>query len=213
MWERSENISELEERHYQELKYITDSEGLLFKEVLKKYIPDEFRPTRVLNICAGLVAEEDLILDYFGLNVDDLVSVDKSYRNYFDAKKIGKRTITQRDLFNNDDFKSIGYGFDLIIGRNVPLNPDLFKNNLEVNKEWLDVFKNLRNISTENCLMFLTLFQDHEFFTAKKILEMSGFGNFLVAERNRIKIPSKTNLVPDKYKDNFVLVATSKSVK
>ena len=187
------------------LKVQADEDGRAFRVVLNHYIPQgQLRVNRILNICAGLAPEENELVEHFGITKSQLVSVELEVDQVLLGRKIGRETLVQGNLTERPFIESLGAGFGLVVGRNVPLNPGLRWTPVP---EWVDIFRSLYRITEDRSSVFLTLLRDDEFDMGLEILQKVGFTNIKTADWNDNPVPSLIPGVAVITKDLYVILA------
>jgi hypothetical protein len=195
----------------QELRMQADEDGKVFGILLDRYVPKrDNRDGRIIDICAGIMPEEDELLKHFRINRNQLVSVDIRTDRVMLGRRIGRKTLIPGDLGNKFFIQSLGEGFDLVIGRNVPLNPH--NDTSRPIPYWVNIFRNLYAITKDNCKVFITLVRDDEFYIAPKLLSMAGFTKIIKAELNPKPVFSPIPGVASGPKDIFVILAEKDSI-
>lgn len=177
-----------------------------FRKVLSHYLPNYPNCKGVLDICCGLVIEEPLIYELFGNDIE-LISLDHRPHLGLLAEKIGIKTFREGDVGNLGEY--VQGKFDLVIGRNVPLNPRKGRFDTAVKDSWPGVFDNLLNFMNPGACLFLTLVREDEYWRAKDILENGGY-KLLSGERNPFYVTASSGVMMDQ-KDQYVVVAQQDS--
>lgn len=195
-----------EEKYYHNL---IEKEQIALKEFFIYYLPKDFRPKTILNFCAGVANEEPVLHDLYGNDIS-LVSFDKSKQMIDMAKdlELDRKSLINLDISDvKNKFKDSK--FDLLIGRNIPINPNRPSNySDEVYPDaWLDFILNCKNKIFSDGYLLMTLARDDEFERAKELLKESGF-NILKQENNHIIVPSdRIGIAGSDVKDNYVILA------
>lgn len=189
----------------------TKKEKEAFKRVLYHYFSgkemDYYNP-RILNICCGAVTEEPVLFQYFGKD-SELISLDNDERFEEIAAQLGRESFRLGDVRDLKDY--VEGKFDIVIGRNVPLNPNydtlhkIWRN--VVTDHWPETFGKLIMHMHAGSTLFLTLARDDEVYRAKEILDCFRY-SIRTIERNRIIVPSSyIGVKGSDTKDRFVIVA------
>lgn len=188
----------MDANHY--LKLI-EKEQEAFSKVLVKYLPKIKKENyRVLDFCSGAANEEPLLLKYFGQNTE-LISIDndKSLENLL--KELGRKTAIIGDIRNLG--KYVSGKFDLIMGRNVPLNPPYNSSN----DFWPKFFQELPKFMKKDSALFLTLLRDDEYYRAEALLKKSLY-LIIKSEKNEIVVPTdEIGVRGIDTKDHYVIIA------
>ena len=173
------------------------------RKVIKKYFPDgTYTDPKILNFCCGLANEEPIIYDHFGdgtklISLDACGNAEKNTR-YLGRKSFVRDTI-QEFLKDTDD------RFDIIMGRNVPLNPKYGPCDDRSDDPWPSVFHNMRTAFEQDGTLFLTLLREDEFKRCKEIL--SDDYNIKESKFNKITVVSDKYGTASEYKDHYIVMA------
>ncbi len=186
------------------LKYIEEEqEG--FKRVLNRYFPnDQYTNPRILNICSGVANEEPLIIQHFGEETE-LLSLDNDASLEELVADLRRKSVVIGDIRELHKFAKGKY--DIVMGRNVPLNPNIDSFIEKIPDMWLRLFEDLVKYFDSDSTLFLTLVREDEFYRAQEILDFVGY-RMKVKEKNPIRVQSDYIGVrgADK-KDNYVIIA------
>lgn len=182
-----------------------EKEQKAFKRVLETYLPkDNYKPRRILNICCGVVPEEPVLFEHFGRDVE-LVSIDKDQRLEKIAKSLGRRTLRRGDI--RELGRHVEGKFGLVLGRNVPLNPNYRPWAKKLPDPWPSIFEILSDYIEPTGILFLTVLTEDEVHRAEQILEKRGY-RIKVKERNLLPVPSSYITVRGSdTKDHYVIIA------
>jgi len=182
-----------------------EKEQQAFKRVLETYLPKEtHKPQRILNICCGVVPEEPVLFEHFGSNIE-LVSLDKDQRLEKIAKLLRRKTFRKGDI--TELGKHIEGKFDLVLGRNVPLNPNYRPWAKKLPDPWPSIFEVLSDYIEPTGILFLTVLREDEMYRAEQILGKRGY-RIKVKEKNSIPVPSSYITVKGSdTKDHYVIIA------
>ncbi len=178
----------------------TKEEQKAFSEVLTHYFErGKYKNPRILNFLCGTANDEPFLMHYFH-GTTRLISLDNCKHSERFAKKLKRKSFRRGDLL---ELKLQGK-FDLIIGRNIPLNSNGHSPEQDY---WPKVFNNFTNYMKKNAKLFLTLTKEEEFLRAKKILEGLNY-KIIVKEKNKIRVPNSFIKTPEADpKDYYVLIA------
>ena len=190
------------------LKFIEkEQEG--FRQVLKTYFPNgQHKSKRILDICSGVANEEPLLMEHFGKKTE-LVSLDKDESLGDLVNDLGRKSVRFGDV--RELGKYVEGKFDLVIGRNIPLNPNGNDYMSKVPDCWPGVFENLPRFMEFDSMLFLTLAREDEFHRALEILDKSEY-TFKVKEKNKILVKSDhIGIKGADEKDNHVIIAQPSS--
>jgi SAM-dependent methyltransferase len=186
------------------------AEQRAFRTVLSTYFPDNrFKNPRILNICCGPITEEPVLLDYFGSSTK-VLSIDKDPQFKEIAKELGRKSFKLGDLSNLE--KLVRGRFDLVLGRNIPLNPNNGTRNEIYQDPWPEIFTKLTKVMHEESLMFITVCREDEYIRAKQILNSTGY-YIKINEENNVVVPSDMlGVAGADVKDNYVISALVRNV-
>ncbi|MEK6872824.1 MAG: hypothetical protein AABW90_02315 [Nanoarchaeota archaeon] len=138
--------------------------------MLRTYFPNgQYKNSRILDICSGVVNEEPLLIEHFGENTK-LASLDNDKSLEELLKELGRKSVRIGDIRELDRY--IEGKFNLVIGRNVPLNPNYNAWRNEVPDCWPGVFENLVRFMEFDSTLFLTLVREDEFYRTQEILDI-----------------------------------------
>jgi len=158
-----------------------------FKQVLNNYFPNgQCQNLRILDICCGIAIEEPLLIQHFGENTE-LLSLDNDKSLEGLLKDLGRKSVIIGDIRELEKYTK--GKFHLIIGRNVPLNPNHNYEEGKILDYWPEIFENLIKFMTNDATLFLTLVREDEFYRAEEILNDLGY-RIKYRERNPIVVPS-----------------------
>ncbi|MFH1770008.1 MAG: class I SAM-dependent methyltransferase [archaeon] len=161
---------------------------------------------RILNIACGTLNEEHAIYELFGKNTE-LIGIDNDKMMLSNAEDLNRQTVMYGDLENLDTY--INGKFDLVLGRNVPLNPGLGRKKSNVSDPWPNIFSNLKKYMTKNSQLFLTLVREDENKRAKEILTDNDY-KITFTKKNNIIVPKDyINVHSHNTKDNYIVIAKS----
>jgi hypothetical protein len=173
------------------------------RKVFKKYFPEgTYTDPKILNFCCGLANEEPIIYEHFGEGTN-LISLDSCENAEKNAQYLGRKSFvrsTVQDFLENSDER-----FDIIMGRNVPLNPkqdDYYKSDED---PWPEIFHNMRTAFSTDGILFLTLLLKHEFHRCLDILDDDY--NIRESKFNRITVVSDKYGTDSEYKDHYIIMA------
>ncbi len=186
------------------LEYIAkEQEG--FRQVLRKYFSNgQYKNSRILNICCGIANEEPSLIQHFGKN-SELVSLDNDKSLEELLKKLGRKSVRIGCIRELDRY--IEGKFNLVIGRNVPLNPNHNVWRDKVPDFWPEIFENLVKFMEFDSTLFLTLVREDEFYRAKEVLNNIGY-RIKVKERNPIIVQSDyIGVRGADTKDHYIVIA------
>jgi len=186
------------------LPYIK-KEQRAFREVLNNYFPNEQgQNPRILDICCGIANEEPLLIRHFGENTE-LLSLDWDPLLKKFLEPLGRKSVVIGDIRKLKKF-AVGK-YQIVIGRNIPLNPNDDPLRKKVPDPWPEIFENLTKYMIVESRLFLTLARHDEFNRARNILSKSGY-RINVDEENQIKVPSDyIGVCGADVKDNYVIIA------
>lgn len=185
------------------LKYIKQEQEN-FMKVLERYLhPKQYKNPRILDICCGVANEEPVLIQYFGKSTQ-FIGIDNGIRIREFIKELGRKSVIIADI--RDIEKHISGKFDIVMGRNVPLNPNY--NQFEIIEDyWPDVINKTNKYMKKNSLLFLTLAREDEFYRAEKILIENRF-RIKVQEKNPIKVQSDyIGICGADIKDNYIIIS------
>jgi len=172
-----------------------EAEQGAFSKVIDIYFPK--KADRILDFCCGTANEEPALLQKYRRS--ELISLDYDGDMKKRARELGRKTVRQGDVSNLENY--VKGKFDLIIGRNVPLNPSYYKSSVDI---WPEFFEALPKFMTNDATLFLTLLRPDELIRAVKLLENY---NITMKERNRVIVPSDNNAVMGDLKDDYIIIA------
>ncbi|MFQ5531627.1 MAG: hypothetical protein ACE5ES_03375 [Candidatus Nanoarchaeia archaeon] len=189
-------------QHYLE-DIAKEQEG--FRQVLELYFSNgQYREPRILSICSGVANEEPLLKNHFGEN-SELISLDNNPHLEIFWRELGRKSVQIRDV--RELYKHVRGKFNLVVGRNVPLNPNYRSLMKKVPDCWPRVFEDLIEFMESDYTLFLTVVRGDEFDRAKEILDNTGY-RIEVKERNQIVVPSDyIGIAGSDTKDHYVIVA------
>ena len=186
------------------LKHIEEEqEG--FRKVLHRYFPNgQCVNPRILNICSGIANEEPLLIQRFGEDTE-LLSLDNNYSLEELLTDLGRKSVRIGDLRELHKFARGKY--DIVIGRNVPLNPNRDNLREKIPDLWPGLFEDLVKYFAANSTFFLTLVREDEFYRAQQILDAVGY-RMTLKEKNPIRVPSDyIGIRGADEKDDYVILA------
>lgn len=178
-----------------------------FKQVLDIYLPkNAYKNPRCLSVCSGIANEEPLLFQHFGEGAE-LVSLDHDSSLEALVKQLNRKSVVIGDI--RELGKYVKGEFDIILGRNVPLNPN---HNYAINKVpdyWPEFFEGLTKFMHKDTMLFLTLVREDEFFRAEMILSCVGY-RILIKEENKVVVSSDyIGVKGSDTKDHYVIVCQS----
>lgn len=176
-----------------------------FRKVLHRYFPNgQYVNPRILNICSGVANEEPLLFQHFGEN-SELLSLDNNSSLEELLLDLGRKSVIIGDLREIHRFAKGKY--DIVMGRNVSLNPNNRDFVAEVPDLWPELFEDLVKYFAPNSTLFLTLVREDEFYRAQEILDSVGYRT-TTKEKNLIKVPSDyIGIIGADVKDDYVIIA------
>lgn len=182
---------------------IKEQEG--FRQVLRTYFPNgQYKNSRILDICVGIANEEPLLIEHFGENTE-LIGLDSNKSLEKLLNELGRKSVIIGDIRELE--KYVKGKFSLVIGRNVPLNPNYNNWGEDVPDYWPEVFENLLRFMEFNSTLFLTLVREDEFYRAQEILGNIGY-RLKVKERNPVIVQSDyIGVRGADTKDHYVVIA------
>lgn len=187
-----------------QLKIDSDRDGKNFGRTLDKYLPVEYSHSiNILDICSGILPEELELSDHFGVPIKNIVSVEKDPSMVSLSRKSGRSSAVVGNLSDKSFLPNLGKKFDLVIGRNVPVNPE---NSEDSYRFWLDIFKNIKDSMSNGGKILVTFLQEHELSVANKMLAEAGF-TIQISEKNPHPVPSSIIGVSQEEKDCYVILA------
>jgi len=175
------------------------------KKVFDKYIFGRgLENPRIFSFCCGVANEGPLLFDRFGENTDITgLDFDESLVPF--VSELDRKFVSFGDVRNLDNIL-IGK-YDLVIGRNVPLNPRKGTMDEEFFDYWPGVFTSLMEYMGKDSLLFLTLAREDEFDKACGILRGLEL-DVEVQEENPIRVHSDfIGIAGANVKDNYVILA------
>ena len=178
-----------------------------FTKVLSYYFSNKkYKNLRILNLCCGPITEEQVLFEYFGSQTE-IISIDRDPQFEILAKEFKRKTFKLGDILALE--KLVTGKFDIIFGRNIPLNPNhnlLEEQDIDM---WPDLFRDLVNYMNIHSKLFLTFCRDDEYFRAMYILKQNKY-DIKMAEENKIIVPSdRLGVAGADIKDNYVIMAQS----
>lgn len=188
------------------LKFIEkEQEG--FKQVLDVYLPkNAYKNPRCLSVCSGIANEEPLLFQHFGKGTE-LVSIDHDPSLEALVKQLNRKSLVIGDIKELD--KYVKGEFDIILGRNVPLNPNHDYTINKVPDYWPEFFESLTEFMHKDTKLFLTLVREDEFYRAETILSGAGY-RLNIKEENRVVVPSDyIGVKGSDTKDDYIIVCQS----
>ncbi len=161
-----------------------------------------------MNFCCGIANEEPLLYEIYGKDIE-LISFDRSEEMISLTKELDlkRKSIMQLDVSDlYSYFKRKKFG--LIIGRNIPINPN---HNADLSGIYPDIWpkflKNLRRNLANGGSLLMTFAREDEFERGIELMKAAHF-NVLVKENNKIVIPSdRIGIAGADIKDNYVVIA------
>ena len=175
------------------------------KKVFNTYFShNDIQNPKILDICCGCVNEEPVLFEYFGDKIN-LISVDSDPQFKEITETLGRKSFRTGNIFNLG--KLVTHNFDLVVGRNVPLNPNHREYFEAYNDPWPAFFSTLPKYMNPSSQLFLTVCRDDEFYRALEILQSNDY-ELLLKEENRIIVPSdRLGVAGSDIKDNYVVLA------
>lgn len=176
-----------------------------FEQVLEHYLAcRQLKNPRILDICCGIANEEPLLRQHFGSNVE-IVGLDNDESRRELAEELGRKSVTTGDLRDIRDYVSGKFG--LVIGRNVPLNPNYDDSKRRLLDYWPQVFEDLTQFMSSGSTLFLTLLREDEFYRAGEILNELEY-RIGIKEKNPIIVPTDgIGVRGDDTKDHYIILA------
>jgi SAM-dependent methyltransferase len=178
------------------------------KEFLNEYLPTGFKPDNIMDFCCGAANEEPVLYELYGENTS-ITSFDNSEYILQRIKDLGieRKSIVKLDLDDIDNYFQ-DKKFDLLIGRNIPINPNRRSfGNEKYPDNWPKYLENLRKHMTDNGYLLMTFAREDEFYRAQEILDDLNY-NIVSQGANRIIIPSDyIGVAGADIKDNYVILA------
>jgi len=204
-----------------ELKERQEKEAEEYSRLLKKVFPEPEQGIKILNICCGTISEEDALYKHF--SPAKLVSIDCSEVMERWAKKLGRKSFVKADLSALEHV--LTEKFELLLGRNIPLNPGGFGRcpgsalcyipeflmpglgkplPVEKNDKWLDIFKKIKSFMNNDSEFFITLLRDDEYLRALNLLPSAGY---IICEKYENPNPTSSDSigVAVDYKDTYII--------
>lgn len=205
------------------IKEKQEKEAQDFERILRRFFPEKekYQGIKILNICCGTINEEPVLYNYF--NPSKLVSIDNCESMEKQAKEFGRKSFVRADLTSLENV--LDDKFDLLLGRNVPLDPagygtypgsplcyvpKFFLPKLGHYKpvteddEWFKIFLGLKKFAEGNAGLFLTLLRDDEYLRAQDILKKAGY--IIVQKEQNICPCTSDNIgVAADYKDSYLI--------
>jgi len=188
---------------------LIEKEQIELKTFFVHYLPKELKPHDIVNFCCGVANEESILYDLYGNDIS-LVSFDRSE----DMIRIARELSLERKSIIKLDTKDInahfkGLKFDLLIGRNIPINPnntERYSNEISPD-EWPQFLQNLKSHFNRNGYLLMTFAREDEFERAKELLNKLNY-NLIVQEKNAVVVPSdRIGIAGADVKDNYVVIA------
>lgn len=187
------------------LKWI-EEEKAAFEKVLNTYLQcSGFINPRILNICCGVANEEPVLFDYFGRG-SEIIGIDYHEPSVNVAKELGRTSVKLGCVEKLDDY--VLGKFDIILGRNIPLNPSY---SIEITGDFKDIWpgliENLPRFMHSDSKLILTLLRPDEFERANVLLDKNKYDiNF--SEKNQIIVPnSRIFFAGSDTKDDYIIIA------
>lgn len=175
-----------------------------FRQLLEEYFPNTvYSNPRILDICCGCINEEPVLLEYFGRETD-LIGIDSDPQFEQIAKKLNRKSFKLGDIC---DLNTLVEGvFDIVIGRNVPLNPNHRDTDEIYSDPWPKIFNSISQYMNTSSQLLLTLCREDEFFRAIEILESNDY-QIVLKEKNKIVVPSdKLGVAGADVKDDYIIL-------
>lgn len=182
---------------------VEEQEG--FRRVLDRYFPmGQYVNPRILNICSGVANEEQLLIERFGEGTE-LLSLDNDPSLEGLLAELGRKSVIIGDLREIHEFARGKY--DIVMGRNVPLNPNRDPFREPIPDMWPQLFRDLVKYFNPGSTLFLTLVREDEFDRAQEILASVGY-RVEVKEKNPIRVQSDyIGIQGADEKDDYVILA------
>ncbi len=186
-------------------KELVSREQSDLRAVLQHYLSDiQFKNPRILDICCGTMHEEPLLYELFGEGTS-MIGIDARQSSVEKAAELGRKSVRLGDLRYLNEY--VEGTFDIVVGRNVPLNPNGGLWRLEYDDPWPGIiFPNIASVMNDNSILFLTLLMEDEFYRAQQILSRHKF-RILLEEKNPIPVRSDLVCVAADMKDTYVITA------
>ena len=203
----SELFSSEDQKEY--YKNLIEKEQEKLKEFFLHYLPTEFHPKNIMSFCCGVANEEPVLRELYGDNVS-LVSFDHSEHmiQIVEDLSIERKSLIKLDMKEMDDyFKNAK--FDLLLGRNIPINPNhqsnYFHHNEKYPDDWPQFLENFKKYLESNGYLLMTFAREDEFERAEELLKKLKY-NIIIQEKNGIVIPSdRIGIAGAGVKDNYVI--------
>jgi SAM-dependent methyltransferase len=187
-------------------KNLIEKEQEKLKIFFEKYLPKDFKPKNILDFGCGIANEEPVLHDLYGINIE-ILSFDNSPSMVQTAKNIGRKSVIQSNT--TTIIKIIqDKKFDLIIGRNIPINPNYRSDNNEYTDVWPEFLNNIKTQISQKGYLLMTFAREDEYIRAIKLLTENKF-HAITKELNTVVIPSdKIGIAGADIKDNYVIIST-----
>jgi len=190
------------EQYYLDLIYKEQKE---LPNLFLEYLPKNYLPKRILNFCCGIVNEEPILYNLYGKNIE-MISFDNSEFMDKMAKNLNRKSFLKLDIKKIKEFATEKY--DLIIGRNIPINSN-YNHPIELDYQdyWPIFLNDINKYLNSSSLLFMTLAREDEFNRTKEILTNLKY-KIQIQEKNKIFIPSdRIGIAGADVKDNYVILA------
>ena len=205
------NLMKEQTNNYPEAKFYKDhiaKEQEKIKDFLIDYLPANFKPDNIMDFCCGAANEEPVLYELYGKDIS-MTSFDNSEHMLQRIKDLGveRKSIIRLDIDEIDDYFQ-NKKFDLLIGRNIPINPNSRSfSNEKYPDNWPKRLENLKKHLGDNGYLLMTFARKDEFYRAQELLNDLSY-NIVSQEKNRIIIPSDyIGIAGADVKDNYVVLA------
>jgi len=178
------------------------------REFLIEYLPANFRPDNIMDFCCGAANEEPLFYELYGKHIS-ITSFDNSEHTLQLIKDLGieRKSIVRLDIDEVDNYFQ-NKKFDLLIGRNIPINPNrrIFSDE-KYPDNWPKRLENLKKHLTDDGYLLMTFARGDEFYRAQELLNELNY-RIIIQEKNQIIIPSDyIGIAGADIKDNYIILA------
>jgi SAM-dependent methyltransferase len=172
-------------------------------EFFSHYMPDNYKPKKILNFCCGIANEEPVLKKLYGNSIE-LISFDRDPQMEEMAKDIGRKSFVKGEIQEIETIAKNTY--DLLIGRNIPINPNRdFIGHYE--DQWSEFLNRAQNKINPDGYLLMTFARDDEFYRGNDLLNSLEY-KILIQEENAITIPSdRIGIAGADIKDNYVILA------
>ena len=186
---------------------LVEKEQEKLKRFFEHYLPADFKPKSVMDFACGIANEEPVLRELYGDDIE-IISFDSSPSMVETAKSLGRKSTIQSNTY--DIFKKIkDKKFDLILGRNIPINPNR-KSDDDYPDPWPDFLENIKKSMLPKSYLLTTFVREDEYMKALNLLSENNF-NIIIQEKDVIVIPSdKIGIVGAETKDDYVVISQLK---